>query len=123
MYSRHQVVLHDSFVRTLSSLDDAAQREITHVWKSLGRDANYRPDLEDGEEIDAADYVVQTREHTRGDYAVVCHRLNGWDGWELNWFFEYFDSDSSEPEFVVLRMIRRSSPPFQDLNPMFKIID
>jgi hypothetical protein len=105
-----RIELHDSFAERLGELDRQIQDEITAIWHDLQEDKYYRPEGDD--------YVVQYEGHPN-DYAVVCQHVNGWGGWQLNWFFEYSDG-TSVVEGIVLRL-RYESEPFEEIKPVKRV--
>jgi hypothetical protein len=100
---RHTVGLDDSFVNYFGDLDPVIQDQIRVVWAGLEADPFFRPP----EDM----YVTETQINASDecDY-IVCQHINGWLGWSLAWFWEYFDVAPSTPECVVL-MLEHQSPP------------
>ncbi len=105
---RHVLDLHDSFEH-LHTLDQAIQLRIRDIMVELEKDAYFVPSAEE--------YSVEKRPkgwYQCGDY-TVCQHISGWQGWSLVWFFEYFQTEPSTPEKVVLMLWHKS--PQEKLQP------
>jgi hypothetical protein len=99
---QHIVELDKSFVENFSSLDPQIQEEITAVWRDLENDPYFLPQTDD--------YAVRIKKRIN-DRIVACQHITGWDGWQLNWYFEYFDIEPDTPERVILMLRNLPSKP------------
>lgn len=91
----HTLVFHGQFLPMLMALEASIQDQIGSILEALTVNAKFQPtchpfDLE---------YAFQVS----GEF-FACQHVSGWEGWQLIWYFEPYDYEPMNVEFVVLKL-------------------